>query len=347
LEQVHVRGIVCRSLRLELVAGLGIALAMPAAAVAAENTGVSSDRSSSHGLATQTALSVETRDLNGRTQAAVDVTVTGEDGLPATGAVAISDQNGQLAGAALNAQGHADVVLALPNGDHSLRVAYVGDATHRSSVSQTAEVQAQASSVPNFQVSVSPATLTLTAGHTGTVTVSVTPENASVLQAPMFVTISCSGLPDQAYCTFTPENIEILPNATAPITSSMVLQTQMASSILQMRKASSKVIAAPAIRQGSNSVAWAFLLPGALGLGGLAWGSRRRSWLNRLALLAMVGLVTMLGTTACNPRYYYLNHGPPQNPATPAGTYTVTVTAQTVNGISAITNSTTMALTVQ
>jgi hypothetical protein len=35
LEQVHVRGIVRRGLRLELVAGLGIALAMPALAAAA------------------------------------------------------------------------------------------------------------------------------------------------------------------------------------------------------------------------------------------------------------------------------------------------------------------------
>ena len=92
---------------------------------------------------------------------------------------------------------------------------------------------------------------------------------------------------------------------------------------------------------------WAVLLPGALGLGGLAWGVRRRPWLSRISLLALVALVTTLGTTACNPRYYYLNHGPPTNPATPAGTYTINVTAQSSNGVTAITNSTTMALTVQ
>jgi len=55
----------------------------------------------------------------------------------------------------------------------------------------------------------------------------------------------------------------------------------------------------------------------------------------------------MLGTTACNSRYDYYNHGPPANPATPAGTYTVYVTAQSSNGVTAITNSTTMALTVK
>jgi hypothetical protein len=83
-----------------------------------------------------------------------------------------------------------------------------------------------------------------------------------------------------------------------------------------------------------------------LGLGGLAWGARRRRWLQRLALVAVVGLVTALGTTACKPLYNYYQHGPPHPPATPSGTYTVTVTGQSSNGVTAITNNTTMVLTV-
>ena len=71
-----------RGLRLEMVAGLGIALSMPALAWAAE---------SAQGLATQTALTAETRDQGGHTKATVAVTVTGEDGLPASGAVVIRD----------------------------------------------------------------------------------------------------------------------------------------------------------------------------------------------------------------------------------------------------------------
>jgi hypothetical protein len=326
LEQVHVRGIFCRNSRLELVAGLGIALMMPALAIAAE---------SARGLATQTALSAETRDQDGRTQATVQVTVTGEDGLPAQGAVAVSDQGRQLAGAALNAEGQASIVLDLPAGDHLLRAVYTGDATHQASASQLSGVHAMSSTgIPDFQVSASPATLTLTAGQSGTVTASVTPVNAASLTAPMFVTLSCSGLPDQSSCTFTPENVEILPGATAAITSSMVIVTQMAST-------------ASAAHARGNSVAWALLLPGLFGLGGLAWGSRRRRWLNRLSLVALVGLVTMLGTTACNPRYSYEHHGPPVNPATPAGTYTVSVIGQSSNGVTATTHSTTIALTVQ
>ena len=333
------RGIFCRGSRLELVAGLGVALAMSALAMAAE---------SARGVATQTALSAETRDQDGRTQATVEVTVTGEDGLPAQGAVAVSDHGRQLAGAALNAEGQAKIVLDLPAGDHTLSAAYIGDATHQASASLPEGVHAMSSTgTPNFQVSASPATLTLTAGQSGTVTASVTPVNAASLTTPMFVTLSCSGLPDQSSCTFTPENVEIQPGATAAITSTMVVVTQMAST-------------ASAAHARGNPVAWALLLPGVFGLGGLAWGSRRRGprgqvfvrgvvrrWLNRLALLALVGLVVLLGTTACNPRYSYEHHGPPLNPATPTGTYTVSVIGQSSNGVTAITNSTTIALTVQ
>jgi ABC-type glycerol-3-phosphate transport system substrate-binding protein len=83
-----------------------------------------------------------------------------------------------------------------------------------------------------------------------------------------------------------------------------------------------------------------------LGLGGLAWGAHRRAWWIRLVLLALLVLVATLGTTACSPLYHYYNHGPPATPATPSGTYTVKVTGQSSNGVSAITNTTTISVTV-
>ena len=326
-------GMIRRGLRLELVAAIGIALAVPALACAAENAQAGTVARQS----TQTTLTVETHDQAGRTQAALAITVTGEDGLPATGAVSIRDngrgQIRELAGAALSKQGRATLVLALPAGDHSFTAAYDGDLSHNSSVSESVHALAQTTTTPDFAVSVNPATLTLTPGQSGTVTASITPENASALTAPMFVTLSCSGLPDQASCTFNPENVEILPNATAALTSSMVILTQKQEGLLT--------------RPGSNGVALAILLPGALCLGGLAWSVRRRPWLQRLSLLALVALVSMLGATACNARYNYFNHGPPINPATPAGTYTVDVNAQSSNCVTATTHFTTLAFTVQ
>ena len=319
------RGMNCRSLRLKLVAGLGIALGMPLLTVAA---------ASAQGVATQTSLSVATRDHGGRTDATVTVNVTGADGQPASGGVSISDGGKPLAGVALNAQGQGSTVLTLAGGNHDLTAAYTGDTTHAASTSTPNTVTALTGSTPDFTISIAPTTETLTAGQSATVITTITPVNASGLTSPLFVTVSCSALPDQTLCNFTPENLEILPGASTPLTSTMVLETQASGTAM---------LAHP----GGNGIAWALLLPGMLGLGGLAWGTRRRPWLNRLALLALVALVTTLSTTACNPRYYYLNHGPPVNTPTPSGSYTIYVTAQSSNGVTATTHSTTLALTVK
>ena len=242
-----------RGLRLELVAGVGIALSMSSLAFAGQNA---------PGISTETALQEEMHDQAGHTQANLTVTVTGQDGLTAAGAVVVSDHGRPMAGAALNKQGQAALVLDLLPGDHSFTAAYLGDATHRASISDSAGAQAQTSTNPDFQVSIAPATLSLGLGQSGTVITSITPVNSSALTAPMFITLSCSGLPDQSSCTFNPENVEILPNATAAVTSSVVFTTQQQEGSIA--------------RPGSNGVALAILLPGTLFLGGLAWSTRRR-----------------------------------------------------------------------
>ena len=322
-----------------MVAGLGTALALPALALSAASSTASgaSTALNPRALATQTTLRAETRDLAGRTQAMLSVSVLAADGLPATGAVVIRDHGKAIAGTVLNAKGAATATLTLPQGDHLLTAAYQGDATHLASASQSAPVSAVASGTPDFSVSVSPGSLSLTAGQSGSATVSITPSDASALSSPMFVELSCSSLPDQTACTFTPQTVQILPNATAPVTADLVVVTQAAST------------AQGAVHMPSrgNPVAWAVLLPGVFGLGGLAFGARRRRWLSRLALMGLVGFIAVLGATACSPLYYYYNHGPPQNLPTPPGTYNIVIAAQSSNGIAAITHTTTLALTVK
>jgi hypothetical protein len=311
-------------LRLERIAAAFVALAMPAWASAATQT-------------TQTRLSAETHDQNGRTQAALSITVASDDGLPAAGSITIEDNGKPLAGAALKSDGTAQVTLDLAPGPHDLRAVYPGDAVHAASASDPAAVSAQSSSTPDFSIAVNPTSMSLTAGQTGNVTASVTPVNAAALTAPMFVTLSCGGMPDQSSCTFTPENVEILPNATAPIPSSMVITTQ---------SAGTRGMVAPQ-PHSSSPVAWAVLLPGSFLLAGVAFAARRRRWLNRLSLIALLAFVSILGATACAPRYNYYNHGPPYNLPTPAGTYTVNIAAQSSNGVTATTHTVTFALTVK
>jgi len=342
-----VRGINCRGSRLVLIAGLVIALAAPALAFPVG------------GSPTTTTLTAGA--LNGCVQPLTVTVAAG--GTPVTsGTVTILDQfegnSVQLATVALSSSGTASPSVALAAGSHSLTASFPGISGYSASssspaiaVSVTTECEFTVA-VSNFSPSSSAAnTLTLTAGQSGTFTITVAPsvEFTSSLTAPMFVTLSCSSLPDGATCSATPENLEILsttpesclsgsPASACPPTSTMVIQTYAASTVK----------ATPPTPPGNrpNPIAWAFLLPGALGLGGLAFGARRRSWLTRLSLVAFVGLVTLLGTTGCNPRYYYEHHGPSANPATPAGTYNVTVTAQSSNGVTAITHSTTFVLVV-
>lgn len=335
------RSMICRTLRLEVILGFGAALA--AVPAAAQQT------------ATHTVLTVQTSEQGGRTQATATVGVSGVDGEAAGGVVTIEDGSRLLAQAALNSDGRATAVFGLTGGDHALRAVYSGDASHRASTSVSTDLATQAGSTPNFTISlaaVSPSTLplTLSAGASGTIAVTITPVDNAALTSPMFVTLSCSGLPSLSSCTFTPDSIEILastpasctagsPASACPPVSSLLIQTEE----LQATRG------LPADHRGHtpSPIAWALLLPGVLGLGGLAWGARRRRWLQRMALVGLIGLITTLGTSACRPLYNFYENGPSHPPSTPAGTYTVTITGQATSGVTAITNSTTMVLTVQ
>lgn len=313
-----------RIARLNLVAGLGIAIALPALAAGTPK-----------GLSTETTMTTLIRDVNAQTRATLSISVVGQDGQPVTGAVVIKDGTRAIAGTALNAQGQATTTLTLSPGSHNLTAEYTGGDSYLPSASVAAPVAAVTSATPDFTVSVNPGSLSLTAGQSGSAVVSITPVNASSLTAPMFVTLSCANLPDQSKCTFTPENVEILPNATADVTSTLVLATQ----------AASRAKVEPPMH--SNGTVLAILFPGALGLAGLAFGTRRRRWLSRTMLIALLGLVATLGMTACSPLYRYYNHGPNPNLPTPSGTFSVGIDAQSSNGVTATNHSTTLALTVK
>jgi hypothetical protein len=74
---------------------------------------------------------------------------------------------------------------------------------------------------------------------------------------------------------------------------------------------------------------YAFVLPVLFGLASLGAG-KRRAWRN--LALGMLLFAGVMGMTACSQRYRYLNHGPPDNPGTPIGSYTVTIQASSSTG---------------
>ena len=192
LEQVHVTGMIRRKLRLEWLAALGVAILIPAAY--AQQT------------ATRATLTVDS--IGQATVSVSDVLSH-----PASGVVSIEEGDRILGEALLDAQGQAQVKLTLASGEHTLRAVYAGDASHQPAISAAAIAHPMipaGGGVPSYTLSVaavSPSTLplTLTAGQSGSLNVTVVPVNNSSLSAPMFVTLSCSGLPQQLYLLVCPE----------------------------------------------------------------------------------------------------------------------------------------------
>ena len=84
----------------------------------------------------------------------------------------------------------------------------------------------------------------------------------------MFVTLSCSGLPSEASCTFTPESVEILPTtpASCPANSPASACPPVSSMLLQTVAVSGARVLQPGFPgSAGRPVAWAILLPGMSG----------------------------------------------------------------------------------
>jgi hypothetical protein len=142
------------------------------------------------------------------------------------------------------------------------------------------------------------------------------------------VTFSCSGLPAQSTCTFNPNSVS--PNGAA-LATTLTIQTTAPSTGLR----------ASTFGHGSGLL-FALLLPGFLGILSMK-GQRILIHARFVALVATLTL-SMICWTACGT--LGLVPPPQQNPGTPAGTATVTVTA-TSSGATPISKQVVIQLTVQ
>jgi hypothetical protein len=304
--------------------------------------------------ATQTALTVATDNAGPRTKVTLTAHVAAVNGSEAVGGVVnfraagAQGLNSDLGSAVLDGQGNA--VLSTNNlapGNLQVVAVYAGDAVHASSLSASQPVQAQASSVAGYTVSATPTSFTTPAGGFVTSVITVTPVNGFNSQLNMYVSLSCSELPFGTTCTFSPMNVlaGCTPTCT-PVISTLQIQTLGTAPVTGEPVAGMN-------RQGNSSgngqgpgmelPAYAFLFPALLGLAGL--GSRKRQiWRNAgLTLVVFAGALTI---TACNQRYYYLNHGPIPNTGTPTGSYSITVNSAAATGSDIITPPTSPQLAV-
>ncbi|HEY6945142.1 MAG TPA: chitobiase/beta-hexosaminidase C-terminal domain-containing protein [Candidatus Acidoferrum sp.] len=156
---------------------------------------------------------------------------------------------------------------------------------------------------PDFQVSVSPTTLTIVAGQSGTATFTVTPQNG--FNSP--VSFACSGLPSEASCSFNPASVT--PSGGAA-TSTLAVKTTAPSAALRL----------PLISSDRPAYAVLFPLLGVM----LGIAARRRSALRGARLLGMLVLfMVAMAVVSCG------GGNSSSNPGTPLGTDTVSVSAST------------------
>jgi len=283
-------------------------------------------------LATRTHLSVSPRE-KGATLTATVADVTGN---PAkSGTVAFETARGQL-GSAFVENGVATLTLEkLPQGTRSVTAEYSGGGALAASAA-SAGADAAASTLPDFSLTANPTSLSVTSGQYGNVVVTVTPENGF----NDMVTLSCSALPAQASCIFSPATVT--PLTSAAVTSSLQVTTQGASG-----KAAS--LDRPGLNRPGSTVAFALAAPGVLVLAGLG-ALRRKTGLAGLRVLGLAALLVAAGVTlgGCGSRYGYLNHPPSGNPGVAAGTYTITVSGNaSLSGTSVVVHSLNITLTVK
>ena len=229
----------------------------------------------------------------------------------ATGNVTFYDGSTSLGSSQLSAAGTAGMTVNLTTvGVHNLTAVYGGSTDFTAS---TSAVLPETIVAGDFSILVNPGSATFYTGEAATVKVSVT----SLLGFNQPLALTCSGLPANATCSFSPAS---LPNGQG--TANLVIQT-----------AAPHQVAAAGIVSGSATMLGALtllLLPG--------WRRRRRFLAGLSALLLAVGVA--MGMAGCG-------SVSPITGGTPPGTYQVAVTATTTGTGTTLAHSAVVVLTVK
>jgi hypothetical protein len=282
-------------------------LGMVAGAAAAENA-----------TATQTTLTVATDNAGPRTRATLTAHVSGAP----SGVVNFRSGQTDLGSALVDSEGKASLQTdLLPAGSHPVVAIYQGQAAFLNSTSNAELVQANVSTAAGFTVAATPTSLSTTVGGFVNSNVTVTPVNGF----NAYVTLSCSGLPINTTCTFTP--VSVLAACTTGTGGAQTCTP--GTSVMQIQTQTPSPTATSARNREVGMRRFAFVFPLLFGLAGLG-ARKRRAWRN--LALGVVAFAGVMGMTACNARYNYVNHGPPPNPGTPIGNYTITVQSSSSTG---------------
>lgn len=223
-----------------------------------------------------------------------------------TGTVAFVDGSTNLGSSALDNTGTATLsTSSLAAGSHSITASYSGDSADNASTSSAVTVTINQATPSGFTLALSPSSGSIASGGSATTTATITPSGGF----SQSVSFSCSGLPANATCSFSPT--AVTPGSAA-VTSTMTISTGVQSGALDTRS----------LAPDSLRPVFAVVLGG-----GLFWlfiGGRRRSRkdspLRRISGMLLFLVVLTAGVIGCG-------GGSGSSHKTPSGTSSITITA--------------------
>jgi Glycoside hydrolase family 44/Bacterial Ig-like domain (group 3) len=288
-------------------------------------------------IATTTSLSASAMQITAGQNVTFTATVVPASGSTAPTGTASFFDNASLAGSGTLSGGMAQFsTTSLSNGAHSITAGYAGDANDSTSTSAAVNVTVGAAPAADYTLGMSGSALSVSAGGSGSLNVTLTPENG-FKQA---VTFRCAGLPTGATCMFSPATVTPSGAATSAM---LTVQAPAATGAIGSQAkpsdgassdaagsifaAQSAATFAPTPRIAALSTfALAFL--GMIGIFAVAQKQNhpqrafaRRAHVAR-ALLTSAAIAAMLVTASCAG---YITQKTPTPPA--STNYTVTVTA--------------------
>ena len=271
--------------------------------------------------ATTTSLTASASSFALGTSVTFTATVKGASGVPApTGTVTFMNGTATLGTGALNSSGTATYnASSLAAGSYSVTAAYAGDANNAASTSSAVPVTVWPGA-QDFSVSLSPSSGSVSRSTPMSVTVTITSVNGFASAT----NLSCSGLPKNSTCNFSAPSVTPAVAGTATSTLTLKADTNTATAALDPF---GNGLGLHAGRVASAVLGALLLLP--------IFGSRRRKMrklLQSLGALLLLAIVASGAITGCG-----------GGPTTPAGTYSIQVTAAS----GSTTHQATFSMTVQ
>jgi hypothetical protein len=221
------------------------------------------------------------------------------------------------------ANGAASAGLSqLTVGTHVITFQYSGDANFQPNTASST-ITVTTAPAPDFSISSSPPSLSVTPGQTVKAQLTIT-ANAGLSGS---VTFACSGLPAESTCSFAPASLTATPGQAS--TTTLSISTTAASSVL-------RTLARMTRERTMTALAFLLIVPFCSG--------RRRQWL-RFSLL--IGVLTLSAVSIVGCGGTGSSSMGSTETGSPAGSYTVTVTATSATGGMTITHTLPLTVVIQ